>query len=114
VVGATITDDGCGYKNTPLVLILGGGGTGATATAVVSNGVVVNIIITDAGIGYTSIPCIYIYSPLGLEIGLIKAVKPTFTDLSIGTNYQLQVSAGVLSTWTNQGSPITATNPVMA
>jgi hypothetical protein len=114
VLGATITDGGCGYTNTPLVLILGGGGTGATATAVVSNGVVVGITITDAGTGYTSIPSIYIYSPLGLEIGLIKAVKPIFTDLNIGTNYQLQVSGDLLNTWTNQGSPFTATNPVMA
>jgi N-acetylneuraminic acid mutarotase len=112
VVGATITDGGCGYTNTPLVVILGGGGTGATAMAVVSNGVVVNIIITDAGTGYTSAPYIYIYSPLGLQIGLKKAVEPTFHDLFIGTNYQLQVSRN-LNTWTNQGSPFTATNPVM-
>ncbi|MCX6928384.1 MAG: hypothetical protein NT154_35020, partial [Verrucomicrobia bacterium] len=46
VVGATITDGGSGYFNPPLVLIQGGAGTGATATAVVSNGVVINIIIT--------------------------------------------------------------------
>jgi hypothetical protein len=109
VVGATTTDGGCGYTNTPLVLIQGGGGAGATATTVVSNGVVVNIIITDAGVGYTSTPTIYIYSPLGLQIGLLKAVKPSFSDLLIGTNYQLQVS-GDLSTWTNQGSPFAATS----
>ena len=112
VVGATITDGGCGYTNNPLVLIQGGGGTGATATAVVSNGVVVNIVITDAGSGYTSNPSIYIYSPVGLQIGLLKAVKPSFSDLGIGTNYQLQVS-GDLNTWTNQGSPFMATNPTM-
>jgi len=112
VVGATITDFGCGYTNTPPVLILGGGGTGATAAAVVSNGVVVNISITSAGIGYTSTPGIYIYSPVGLQIGLKKAVKPSFSDLFVGTNYQLQVSSG-LNTWTNQGSPFPATFPSM-
>src|SRR2546422_4057599 len=37
VVGATITDAGCGYTNPPVVLIQGGGGTGATATAVISD-----------------------------------------------------------------------------
>ena len=62
VVGATITDGGCGYTNTPLVLIEGGGGSGATAIAVVSNGVVVSIIITDAGIDYTNMPTIVIGS----------------------------------------------------
>ena len=46
------------------------------------------------------------YGPM---IGLIKSVKPSFSNLSVGTNYQLQVS-GNLSTWTNQGSAFTATN----
>lgn len=110
VLSAMITDGGYGYTNPPTVLIQGGGGTRATATAVVSNGVVVSITITDAGTGYTNAPSIYIYSPLGLQIGLIKAVSPTFSDLLISTNYQLQVS-GDLNTWTNQGSVFTATNP---
>jgi hypothetical protein len=112
VVGATITDGGSCYTNTPRVLIQGGGGTGATATAVVSNGVVVGITITDAGIGYTNTPTIYVYSPLGLQVGLLKAVKPSFSDLFLGTNYQLQVS-GDLNTWTNQGAVFTATNTGM-
>jgi hypothetical protein len=43
------------------------------------------------------------------RIDLIKAVKPSFSHINVGTNYQLQVSAD-LKTWTNQGSPITATN----
>jgi probable HAF family extracellular repeat protein len=110
VGGATITDGGLGYSSPPAVLIQGGGGTGATAIAVVSNGVVVGITITDAGTGYTNAPSIYIYSPLGLQIGLIKAVAPSFSDLLIGTNYQLQVS-GDLNNWTNQGSIFMATNP---
>lgn len=51
VVGITLTDSGCGYTNPPAVSIQGGGGTGATATAVISNGVVANIIINNAGGG---------------------------------------------------------------
>ena len=111
-VGATITDGGCGYTNTPIVLIQGGGGTGGAATAVVSNGVVVGITITDAGIGYTNTPTLYIYPPFGVQVSLIKAVKPAFSGLLLSTNYQLQVSAD-LSTWTNQGSAFTATNTSM-
>jgi hypothetical protein len=45
-------------------------------------------------------------------VNLIKAVKPSFSFLSLGTNYQLQVSSD-LNTWTNQGSPFTATNSSM-
>lgn len=48
----------------------------------------------------------------GPRVNLIKAVKPSFIGLDIGTNYQLQVSAD-LTTWTNQGSPFTATNTGM-
>jgi hypothetical protein len=113
VVGATITDGGCGYTNAPAVAIEGGGGSGAIATAVISNGVVVGITIWDAGRGYTSTPTVYIYSPLGLQIGLTKAVRPFFSDLLIGTNYQLQVS-GDLDAWTNSGSPFPATSRSMA
>ena len=40
--------------------IWGGGGTGATATAVISNGYVVGLDITDSGSGYTNAPAIYI------------------------------------------------------
>jgi hypothetical protein len=45
----------------------------------------------------------------GVRVDLIKAVKPAFSNLHIGTNYQLQVSAD-LSSWTNHGAPFTATN----
>jgi hypothetical protein len=46
------------------------------------------------------------------QVGLIKAVKPWLSNLTINTNYQLQVS-GDLNTWTNTGSPFTATNTSM-
>lgn len=48
----------------------------------------------------------------GPRVSLIKAVKPSFSGLSLGTNYQLQVS-GDLNNWTNQGSAFTATNTGM-
>ncbi|NOS71676.1 MAG: LamG domain-containing protein [Verrucomicrobia bacterium] len=51
-------------------------------------------------------------SESGPRVDLIKAVKPSFSGLSIGTNYQLQVS-GNLNSWTNQGSAFTATNSSM-
>ncbi|HVU07023.1 MAG TPA: LamG-like jellyroll fold domain-containing protein [Verrucomicrobiae bacterium] len=43
------------------------------------------------------------------QVGLVKAVIPSFSNLAIGANYQLQVS-GDLNTWTNQGAVFTATN----
>jgi len=48
----------------------------------------------------------------GPRIGLVKAVKPVFDNLSFGTIYQLQVSSD-LNVWTNSGAPFTATNKSM-
>jgi hypothetical protein len=48
----------------------------------------------------------------GPRVDLIKAVKPSFSGLLIGTDYQLQVSAD-MKAWTNSGSPFTATNSSM-
>jgi len=63
IVAATVTDTGCGYASAPLVLIEGGGGTGATATAQIYNGLVIGLTITDAGFGYSNAPTIVIYAP---------------------------------------------------
>ncbi|MCX6926466.1 MAG: immunoglobulin domain-containing protein, partial [Verrucomicrobia bacterium] len=108
VVGASITDGGYGYTNTPTVRIIGGGGIGAQAVAVVSNGVVIAINILDAGFGYTSTPDIYIAPPfippptMGIEaISLLS-----FTNLVVGTNYQLQYYND--HAWSNLGAGFTA------
>lgn len=96
VVEATITDSGCGFTNAPLVLIEGGGGTGAGAIAVISNGMVANIVITNAGINYTSVPAIIIGGPPSIESQpqsvAVDADKPaSFTVTANGSptpNYQ--------------------------
>jgi len=63
----TITDGGEHYKSAlpPTVTITGGGGSGATGTAVVSaTGIVTGITVTAGGTGYTSAPSVAIdYSP---------------------------------------------------
>jgi hypothetical protein len=48
----SIINPGFGYTSTPTVSIIGDG-TGATATAIVINGQVTNIVVTDAGSNYT-------------------------------------------------------------
>lgn len=55
-----IEDSGSGFSRAPIVSIFGGGGTGAKATAFVSNGEIKQILITDVGSGYTSAPSITI------------------------------------------------------
>lgn len=113
IVGATITDSGCGYTNAPQVLIQGGGGSGATATATIANGVVTAINISNAGSGYTNAPQILIASPPFVPTLAIKtsAVKVT-QHLMLGINYQLQSSPDLVN-WASVGSAFTATNEYM-
>src|ERR1035441_2331741 len=60
-----VTFGGSGYLTAPAVTIFGGGGSGATATATISNGVVTSVNINPGGngSGYTSIPNGTIASP---------------------------------------------------
>jgi hypothetical protein len=51
-----ITNPGQFYLQTPYVLLLGGGGAGAKAKAVIQDGLITDIVITDQGRGYTSAP----------------------------------------------------------
>jgi autotransporter-associated beta strand protein len=53
-----VTTGGAGYLGAPVVKISGGGGTGATAVATVSEGSVTGIQITSAGTGYTEAPTV--------------------------------------------------------
>ena len=87
LTGATVTYGGCGYTNTPLVLIQGGGGTGAAATAVVSNGVVVGISITGSGTGYTSAPAVLIGSAPSITS------QPQSVTVNAGDNASFNVTA---------------------
>ena len=108
VVGATITDPGCGYTNAPVVLIQGGGGSGATATAVITNGQVMRIIITDAGFGYDTPPRIAIASPsfvptLNISVSRVKVTQ----NVVLGRHYVLDSSSD-LARWTVTGQPFTA------
>jgi autotransporter-associated beta strand protein len=56
-VSAISFSGGTGYIGAPMVLISGGGGTGATANATIdANGNLTGFVITNPGTGYTSTP----------------------------------------------------------
>lgn len=116
IVGANISDGGCGYTNTPMVRIIGGDGSGAQAVAVVSNGVVTAVNVQLAGAGYTNNPIIVIsppFIPHPTMIGTLLLSGPFVTsvlkldlaDLSPYDNYQLEFSSNAGGTWSNFGSP---------
>ena len=55
-----VTAGGTGYTTVPTVVITSGGGTGATATAVISSGSVIGIDIVTKGTNYTTTPTVTI------------------------------------------------------
>lgn len=60
ISGIAVGTGGSGYVGEPIVKITGGGGTGATARAIVSGGAITGFVITSPGSGYTSDPIITI------------------------------------------------------
>ena len=66
---AMVTNNGSGYTTVPQVQFIGGSGSGASGTAVVSNGQVTAIIVTNAVPGYADAPLVQIDPPSGLLIG---------------------------------------------
>jgi len=58
VQSVDIVNSGYGYTTTPLVRFIGGGGSGAAATASIGDGVVGIVTLTSGGSGYTTSPTI--------------------------------------------------------
>ena len=112
VVSVSITDGGSGYTNTPRVRLIGGGGSGAQAVAVVSNGELTAINIMDAGYGYTNAPLVVIEPPFipnpVLRIAPMSFLA--FSNLTTDATYQLQRLVGW--NWTNEPDRFTASNLV--
>ena len=107
-IAATVLDPGCGYTNAPSVRIIGGGGSGAGATAVVSNGFVVSINVTNGGCCYTNLPTILIESPPFTPTVAIAVSKVKVTqNVRVNHNYILEASYD-LQTWTATGPQFTA------
>lgn len=109
VVGATITDTGCGYTNAPLVLIQGSG-TGATATATVSNGVITAINITSAGAGYGTNPptkIVIASPPFEPTVSIYVSRIGVAQHVALGRNYVLESSTNFVN-WIPTGPPFTA------
>ena len=65
-----VSDGGLGYGKAPQVTLTGGGGTGASAIALVEAGKVTAIIVTSAGLSYRSAPVVKIAPPTTLKLGI--------------------------------------------
>ena len=113
MVGGIITDFGCGYTNTPLVLIQGGGGSGAIATATIQNGFVTSINVINPGSNYTTLPDILIASPPFVPTLSINVSRVIVTShVVLGLNYVLESSTDMVN-WIPTGPQFTAQSEVI-
>ncbi len=70
VQSITVNTPGSGYRVAPIVVLSGGGGTGATANATIdAAGTVTGINVTNPGTGYTSAPTVQLYANGGTTLG---------------------------------------------
>jgi hypothetical protein len=75
-----------------------------------TSGMIDDVRMYNRDMSILEIQSLYLLESHGkLGIALIKAVQPSFYNIRIGTNYQLQVSGDFIN-WTNQGLPFVATN----
>lgn len=61
--GAYITNGGQGYTSRAYVQFTGGGGSGASASLAIQNGVITGAAIVSPGTGYTSLPTVAVIDP---------------------------------------------------
>jgi hypothetical protein len=70
-----------------------------------------DVRIYNRALSSNEVQQLFVYES-GPRVDLIQIVQPSLSNLSLGTNYQLQVSTD-LNSWTNQGAVFTATNTAM-
>jgi hypothetical protein len=63
VAGFNVTIPGSGYTVAPVITISGGGGSGASGSALITSGQVVALNLESSGSGYTSVPSVSIALP---------------------------------------------------
>lgn len=100
LAGFTRNNAGSGYINPPQIEIIGGGGSGATATANISNGEVTSLNVVTSGSGYTSTPSAKITSSTDVFVQF-SSTGTLPAPLLSGTSYRaekpLNPSTGVFT-----------------
>lgn len=77
VTSVTVSSVGSGYTSPPTVSFSGGGGTGATATAVLTGDKVTGVTITNGGTGYTSAPTVSFSGGGGTGAAAVQSTRGT-------------------------------------
>lgn len=119
----SMTTGGVGYTSVPTVSFTGGGGSGATAVAVLQNGSVTKVIVTDAGADFTTTPTVIIGTPwtsstvvtFGQQLFVANRLYTVTVAGTTGTSAPSHLSgsaANGTATLAFAGSPATATTSI--
>lgn len=106
VASITVTRAGSGYVEEPVVSLVGGGGAGAVAKAVLSGDRVERILVLNAGSGYSSPPSVSISAPPAPASLSLELIAKLTLNGTIGRFYFVEWSdspQGPWTVWTNVG-----------
>jgi hypothetical protein len=103
-VASITTSGGFGYIGAPFVQITGGGGTGATAYAVVNSGTISQIVPTSPGTGYTSAPTVTLTGGGAAQVATVSGVSLNGGNTSGGMVFQGTGTTTLLGTETYPGA----------
>ncbi|MBC8435757.1 MAG: DUF4815 domain-containing protein, partial [Proteobacteria bacterium] len=99
-----VVEGGNSFTTEPVVMITGGGGSGASASAVVNSGSVIAINVTSKGTGYTTTPTVTLVggNGVGAEANAVRDTSAAFLAGERIASSDLSISADVVdSTPTN-------------
>jgi len=111
ILSIPVISGGTGYLQLPIIEITGGGGSGATASAVLAGSAINNINVTNPGSGYTSQPTINIISGGGATV-TTRLVPTTLGSVTLTDTSSTYTSIPTVSV-VSAGSGATANNVLM-
>lgn len=91
----TVTAGGTGYSSPPAVTLIGGGGSGATATAFIFNGQVISIAVNTPGSNFSSNPTVQISGGGGTGAAADSALDSV--DFELDINGAIRTSTSIIS-----------------
>ena len=99
VTGITVDVGGEGYLQPPRVTLIGGGGSGATAQAILNQDRVGTIIVLTAGTAYSSVPTVKIDVPSG-EFELLPRLVPVLSlRVPLDGAARIEIAKSILGPW---------------
>ena len=99
VTGITVDVGGEGYFQPPRVTLIGGGGSGATAQAILDRDRVGTIIVLTAGTAYSSVPTVKIDVPSG-EFELLPRLVPVLSlRVPLDGAARIETAKSILGPW---------------